>query len=118
MVTAPAWSQLSQVCQQFEWQIRTAEMNLAAELADGFGDNSAPRETNRQLRYANSWASVQTHLGLMAANKCPLFSRPITATTYLTAALECATARLKAEKDSPKCRRNLWKADPPPSAPE
>lgn len=101
----------SVLCRQLEGQIRLAEMNMAAEFAEGVGDNSAPRETTRQLRIGNQWAAVQAHLATMQANSCAPISRAISGSRYIGAALACSTDRLRGQSNPESCKRSTWKAD-------
>jgi hypothetical protein len=100
----------SALCKQLDAHIQREEKDIAAEIASGMGDNSAPRETTRQLRISNSWSAIHVAMVNMQANHCPPIGRDISDTTYIVAALACATDRLAGATSSPpSCNRTDWK---------
>ena len=86
----------------------------------GFTDNSAPRETNRQLQIGNELLRVQLNYSLLKDNKCPLSDISFTKSQYVLEATECALDELKQissaikneahSSESPEsCNFSLWK---------
>lgn len=113
--TESGWAQ--PVCQRLESAIRAAEMTMSYELASGLLDNSAPRESARQAKIANAWASVHASLSLMQMNKCPAYSRPISEGAYDSAAMKCYEAVMRRLRENssgqnlqqaPECKRDSW----------
>ena len=109
---SPVFAQ-SQLCQQFDSQIRLAEQNIASEFAEGIGDNSAPRATNRELRVNTYWTQIHVNLVQAQSNRCPPITRVISGSHYLSAALTCATDRMRSGGTTPdSCKRSNWKPEP------
>lgn len=88
---------------------KSVEYGLAMNNARSIGDNSAPRATLRAMEDSNELAKAQMTLQLMSDNKCPLPSRAPSWTTYTVEAMECQTARLGGDFDSPECDFKTWK---------
>lgn len=88
-----------------------ASMDLAANRAEGVGDNSAPRATLRAMEDANTLAEARITLDLMRDHKCALPKSAPTSIFYLSDALSCATDRLKSQGagSPPSCDRSKWK---------
>ena len=84
--------------------------DLAANVAEGLGDNSAPRATLRAIEDSNSLTQAHIALDLMRDYHCPLPKDAPDSAYYLSPALTCATDRLKARgSDSPEsCDRSKW----------
>ena len=97
-------------CEALAADWKRFEQNMADRFAEGVADNSAPRATMREMREANDLALAQMTLQFMRDNRCPLPKRAPSAGTYLTSALECSTARLKARgtETPPECDRSRW----------
>ena len=103
------YAQTGGVCAGLKANWDRIEKNLAANLAEGVGDRSAPRATNRNIEDLTSMQEASLTYEMMRANKCPLPTKPPSASTYLTPALDCATARLRSRAaDTPECRREDW----------
>lgn len=76
-------------CKQFVEAIDATLKLAASDYSEGFLDNSAPRETNRQLRLALAMSQINANIQLMSENKCPAISEPIDVAVYFAAAIEC-----------------------------
>jgi hypothetical protein len=100
------------VCERLSAAVEDGVKELSQIRVDGLTDDSAPRETNRQLEKVITTNLMQMHLTLMQANKCTLPKTTFYDTAYYTDALSCATARLKARADDketpPDCVRSKW----------
>ncbi len=82
---------------------------VAMEGADGVGDNSAPRETMRQLKIVNLNLMRQMNLDMMIAGKCPLPTNPVGDGEYLVNALECSTKITQGDHKAKECVMENWK---------
>lgn len=78
-------------------------------FAEGVGDNSAPRETNRQIETSNSLAQGSMIITLMQARHCTPPDHAPSIKRYFSPALTCSTDRLKAE-DPASCKMDNWQA--------
>jgi hypothetical protein len=92
---------------------KSGEMELADNEAAGLSDDSAPRATMRATQDVATYTRASLILNLMEANHCSLPARAPAATTYLSAALDCRLARMKATLDEVKagiaaCDRSKW----------
>lgn len=81
---------------------------LASEKADGVGDNSAPRETMRQLKILNLNMMRQMNLDMMIAGKCLLPDKPASDFNYSINALQCATKIVQGNYNAPECDYSAW----------
>lgn len=96
-------------CQDFETAIDGDTKGIALIMAEGLGDNSAPRQTNRNLDINSKFQLININLQLQIQNKCPVRKTSINPMVYIGEALDCNLARLKGEKDSPTCDTRNWK---------
>lgn len=72
---------------------------------------SAPQATQLATEIANTLSMMKMNLDLMSAHRCVMPTEPISTLTYMTAALQCATAEMKKEEDKDaKCDRATWAA--------
>ena len=82
--------------------------------ARGFGDDSAPRETNRQLKISNQLAVATNIQTVMVQQKCVL-PRPVALDDYILAAAKCALAEGKITDSTSslpaECDRSTWHRD-------
>lgn len=101
----------SGVCVQLMGVYEGASKELAANYATSVGDNSAPRATLRAMEDANTLTEARIALDLMRDNRCPLPKTTPSSVWYLSAALSCATDRLKAGvgQSPASCDRATWK---------
>lgn len=100
----------SAICTTLAADWRRVEENLAVNLASGLTDNSAPRATHRAMEDANELATATLTLQFMRDARCPLPRRAPQASTYLSAAIACETARLRqgASARAAECERANW----------
>lgn len=95
------------LCDQLMKSIVAGEKTVAMEVNGGLGDDSAPRETSRQLRAANAWSAITTSLRLMELNRCPAPARVIGPDAYTFQAAKCALdSRMRPSPES--CKTSLW----------
>jgi len=104
---APAAS--SSTCSGLAKSYDQVEKSLAMTYAEGVGDNSAVRETNRQTENSNDLAKASIVISLMQAHHCTLPDHAPTMGTYISDALTCATDRLKGSADAPSCKMENWR---------
>lgn len=97
-------------CEVLSSDWKRYEQNMSSRFVDGIADNSAPRATMREMREANDLMSAQITLQFMRDSKCTLPKRAPSASTYMSDALACSTARLKGGDDPPECDRSKWTA--------
>lgn len=100
----------SATCTTLAADWRRVEENLPVNLATGITDNSAPRATLRAMEDANELATAALTLQFMRDARCPLPRRAPQASTYLSAAIACETARsrINAANRPPECERANW----------
>jgi hypothetical protein len=94
---------------------------------EGISDNSAPRATLRAAERTAIFTAIQANLTLMSALRCPAAPQlPISDDVYLSAAIDCSTARdayisqkIKGDvapgveaADKEKCTKSNWKPGP------
>lgn len=100
-------------CKELAAAIADSEKAIARQFAQGVGDDSAPRDTTRQLRVSNELAAIQINLMLMERQKCPLPTDPIDThgTVYLSPALDCARIAMNGTPAEAKeaCNTSDWK---------
>ena len=106
--TGPATSTPVGACATLAEDWSNAEKRLADNVVGGLGDNSAPRASLREQEDANTLAVAAMTLELMRAHQCPLPRRAPVATTYLSAALACSTARRTKGAETEECKRENW----------
>jgi hypothetical protein len=108
-LAAPAASAASgSTCSGLAKSYDQVEKSLAMTYAEGVGDNSAVRETNRQTENSNDLAKASIVISLMQAHHCTLPDHAPTMGTYISDALTCATDRLKGTADAPSCKMENW----------
>ncbi|HEX4695277.1 hypothetical protein [Sphingomonas sp.] len=97
-------------CAALAREYEGASMDLAANYAEGVGDNSAPRATLRAMEDANTLARAHMTLDLMRDFRCTTPKNAPDSMLYLSAALNCATDRLKGGGTTtpPSCDRSTW----------
>jgi hypothetical protein len=96
------------VCSKLAADYDQIDKALALTYAEGVGDNSAPRETNRQIESANYLARGSMTLTLMQAHHCAMPDHASSDSRYISAALNCATDMLKSSADAPSCKMDTW----------
>lgn len=100
------------VCEQLAADWKRFEINMAERFAEGIGDNSAPRSTLRAIEEGNDLMKAGLTLQFMRDSKCPLPKSAPSGNAYVSAALDCSTARLKSGYEAAKavCDRTKWMA--------
>lgn len=96
------------VCSKLAADYDQIDKALALTFAEGVGDNSAPRETNRQIENANYLSRASMMLTLMAAHHCSMPDHAPSDARYMTPALTCATDMIKTGADAPSCKTDNW----------
>lgn len=106
---APAPAATSGACSKLSADFDQAEKALAMTFAEGVGDDSAVRETSRQIESSNFISSAGIAVNLMEAHHCVLPDHAPSTARYLSAALTCVTDRLKnGSSDTPSCKMDSW----------
>ncbi len=106
----------SPTCAQLGQRFVSSNKTQAALFAEGFGDNSAARETNRQLKIQNERLSQQMTLQVMIAKSCSIPTEESSELLYMIPALGCATKRLTQSSgvtigtppEPEECDRSKW----------
>ena len=96
------------VCGKLAQAYEDSNKAIGAIIARGLGDDSAVRQTNRELETVNERLQQIITLQQMAAYKCRF---PIDASSggaYLMQAVKCRTARLQGQDNPPDCARSKW----------
>jgi hypothetical protein len=95
-------------CETLAAAVEAGVRDLAFYSIDGTFDNSAVRETNRQLQKVVASNLIQANLTLMQANRCALPRLPVDEGAYRSAALKCFTATKPKDGVAPECVRPTW----------
>ena len=86
--------------------------NIAEIKASGAGDDSAPRESNRQMRISNELATGSHILTIMVQKKCPM-PKPVNPGAYGMAATKCLIDRMQApDIEAKSCAKSEWQRSP------
>lgn len=99
-------AEVLRLCKSVEGLIEDGLKAIAYESFSGILDNSAPRETNRQLKIVAATTGIQIHQAHMQSLGCPPILTPLTHTPYVSAALTCSLA--KGDESKEKCDRKSW----------
>lgn len=106
---SPAIGQPDQAtCGLLLGQWDSAEKDIAEIYARGISDDSAPRATLREMETANALATANMALQLMRDHHCPLPRMVPSFGAYAVPAMQCRTAQLRGETNSPSCDRSRW----------
>lgn len=111
-IAAPVPAAPSGVCSKLSADYDQAEKALAMTFAEGIGDDSAVRETNRQVESSNYITSAAIAVNLMEEHHCAsLPDHAPSIARYMSNALSCKTDRLKSgdSSDVPSCKMDTWK---------
>ncbi len=110
LMATPAQAQTPPLCERINTSLDNLAKDDAAIFAEGLGDNSAPRETTRQLRELNNGIQRNTLVQVAIANRCSLARIPPGAGAFMLPAMECATQRLRqpTSTEIPQCDRSTW----------
>jgi len=104
---AAAPSLASGICASLARDYDQIDKALAMTEAEGIGDNSAPRATNRELESSNFLTRASIMVTLMEAHHCALPDHAPSITRYFSPALTCSTDRLKTEQPE-SCKMENW----------
>lgn len=108
-VAAPVSTMPGGVCDKLAGEYDQAEKALAMTFAEGVGDDSAVRETSRQIESSNFISMAGIAVSLMEAHHCSMPDHAPSTARYLSPALTCATDRLKnGSPDTPSCKMDTW----------
>jgi hypothetical protein len=108
-LSAPVATGSVVICAKLASDYDQVEKSLAMTEAEGIGDNSAPRETSRQVEQSNFLARASMALTLMQAHHCTLPDHAPSVIRYLSSALTCTTDRLKTSQPD-SCKMEDWHA--------
>ncbi len=96
------------VYEDFEKSIEHSLKWIALYNAEGMAEDSAPRETNRQLKINNEYFKIMIQLQLMEMNNCKPIRNSLNSNKYFFDALKCVTEKLKGNNNSPACDVDNW----------
>ena len=106
-----AWGQdNAKLCEVYSDSYEGANQNIANIEAPGHSDDSAPRETNRQLQTLNERIVQMILIQQMEAHGCKIPKMISSGVGYIIEAQECYLERLKGSFDSEECDTNNWKS--------
>jgi len=105
---SPSASASGGVCAKLTADYEQINKALALTYAEGVGDDSAPRETNRQVETANNLSRASMTLTLMQAHHCSMPDYEPSVARYMSPALTCATDMLKSGADAASCKMESW----------
>lgn len=114
---AMAQTAAADVCARLAAAVSTNTRNLAYIHARGFLDRSAAQGTERASEEGAILALLKVNLDLMAANRCPMPTTPITRGGYMDGAAACASSSGDGAQIRAAC--SGWRFDetaPEPSA--
>lgn len=110
----PGVAAATPICQKYSDQIDTNERLLAQNHADGIGDDSAARESNRLTRENNLLLKNSMTLQLMLQAKCTMPAEADYSVRYAANAANCSIAMLTAQNAAGKfelpaaCDSSKW----------
>lgn len=112
LMTLNASAQTTQ-CSSTLASLAQDEKRLAYLEADGVMDDSAPRQTNRQIKITNHLLKMNMTMQFAIAGKCNLPKEPYSSAGYMSSAYACtiaeATARVTNSKVKiPDCDDSKW----------
>ena len=99
-------AEVLRLCKSAEGLLEDGLKAIAYESFAGILDNSAPRETNRQLKIVAATTGIQVQQAHLQSLGCPALLLPITHAPYISAAISCSLA--KGDEIKEKCDRKSW----------
>ena len=108
LLDGSAMAQKVDNCAFYEKVYISGNKQLSSIFVEGIGDDSAPRETSRQLRALNVRMEQLIVIQQMQSIGCKLPEQISSISHYLSPALDCGNARLRGNSESPKCDRDTW----------
>ncbi|MBC6437096.1 MAG: hypothetical protein GDA52_02900 [Rhodobacteraceae bacterium] len=106
--SAAAWGADETLCEVYANTYDGANQTMASIEAGGIFDDSAPRETMRQLQMLNERLLQLLLMQQMEYHGCDLPKIPSGAIGYMVDAMKCANERLLGNGESPECDREEW----------
>ena len=105
LILVSATAQASPLCTKFEKHI---DINLRSIAKLDFDNNVG---VEGKIEQTNLWQQISLNVNLMAQNKCPPISEPITESDYSNASIACAISKSKAADrriETPECKIENW----------
>lgn len=96
------------LCEVYENVYENANKSIASIDVKGIADNSAPRESNRQLKMLNERILQLIVIQQMQAHGCKVPKAISTGAGYMTDAVKCRTEQLKGNVSAPECDQTKW----------
>ena len=96
------------MCEAYSDLYEGANQELASIAVSSIGDDSAPRETNRQLKKLNERIFQLITITQMQFHGCTVPKFPSSDIMYLLDALKCNNSRFTEGLDTPECDRSSW----------
>lgn len=96
------------LCKTAESLIEELLKSIAYESVAGIGDNSAPRETIRQLKVVAATNQLHIQQFHMQSMQCPAIQWSISHSAFTSAALGCSLASTTNDEYKEKCNRKNW----------
>jgi len=94
------------LCQEYERLYTEANKNLASIYVRGWGDDSAPRESSRQLEMLNERIFQLLLVEQMQSHGCSIPKKPSTFSEFLSSAFACQFSSKEDRKA--KCDSDGW----------
>lgn len=98
------------LCEVYDRTYDGANKSIASIEAEGISDNSAPRESNRQLKILNERVQQLIVVQQMQAYGCKVPKATSSGVGYMIHAVECSTEQIKGNFNSITCDRSNWKS--------
>lgn len=113
LITLSCSSYAETICDRLSDRIESAIKEISYETFSGIGDNSAPREANRQLKIIAGYNALQLTVLQQQAAKCKPYLEPVNGVEYKNDALKCTQASASASRTYDEieqvCARKSWK---------
>lgn len=97
------------LCGVYDSVYEGANKTIASVKAGGTFDNSAPRESNRELKVLNERILQLMVIQQMQAHGCQIPKTTSSGVGYMIDALKCATERIKGNVNASECDQRNWK---------
>ena len=98
------------LCDVYNNVYEGANKTIASVEAEGTFDNSAPRETNRQLKVLNERILQLIVIQQMHAHGCKIPKTTSSGVGYTVDATKCSTERIMGNIGAPECDQTNWKS--------
>lgn len=100
------------LCRALDALIEDGLKTIALETSGGSLDDSAPRESNRQLRSIAAHMQVQIQLTQMQMLRCAPPVRVLDPKAFNDQAIGCAISQRTSVKTAERCDKSLWQREP------